>query len=75
MSATAKTKPSQPTLVTTGRGAAFSITLGIVLLTLGAAWLLSLFSGGSSYVLSEMAQALEGLGGGLYLPLPFWRAG
>ena len=71
MSATAKTKPSQPTLVTTGRGAAFSITLGIVLLTLGAAWLLSLFSGGSSYVLSEMAQALEGLGGGLYLPLPF----
>ncbi len=60
-----KKKTSQPALATTGRGAAFAITLGITLITLSLAWLLSFFSGSDSYVLLEMRKALQGLCGPL----------
>lgn len=63
-------KTNQPALATTGRGAAFAITMGITLITLAFAWLLSLLSGSDSYVLSEMRKALQGLCGPLCPILP-----
>lgn len=64
-------KQSQPALVTSGKGAAFSITLGVTLLTLGVAWLLSLITFSGSYVLSELRKALQGLCGPLCGFFPF----
>lgn len=66
MSAAAKkSNNGQPALVTTGRGAAFAITLGVTLLALGLTWLISLFARGESYVLGQMNKALTGLCGRL----------
>ena len=66
MSAAAKkSNNGQPPLVTTGRGAAFAITLGVTLLALGLTWFISLFAPGESYVLGQMNKALTGLCGRL----------
>ncbi|MBQ4075744.1 MAG: DUF87 domain-containing protein [Clostridia bacterium] len=63
-----KKKASAPALATTGRGAAFSITLGTVLLTLGLAFILALSTGSGSYVLQALAKAAQGLSG-IFCPL------
>ncbi|MBE5782670.1 MAG: DUF87 domain-containing protein [Clostridiales bacterium] len=60
-----KKNNAQPALATTGRGAAFAITLGITLLTLGLAWLISLITQTDSYVLSQLRLSLQGLCGPL----------
>ena len=70
MSATVKNKSSQPALATTGKGAAFCVTLGVTLLTAALAFVLSLTNGGDSYVLSQLSQALQGLGGPMCIGIP-----
>ena len=71
MSAATARKKNQPALATSGRGAAFCVTFGIVSITLGAAWLLSLLFDRESYVLRELCRALMGLAGPLCWGLPF----
>ena len=69
--ATAKNKKqAQPALATTGRGAALYITLGIFMLTLGAAWALSLITAQDSYVLEQLRLMLLGLCGPLCPGMP-----
>ena len=69
-SAEKKRKQSEPALATTGRGAALYITLGIFMLTLGAAWVLSLMGVQESYAIQQMSLLLWGLGGPLCFALP-----
>lgn len=63
-------KNTQPALATTGKGVALCIVLGVTMLTLAVAFLLSLTYGGDSYVLSQLSQALQGLGGPLCIGVP-----
>ncbi|MBE5787989.1 MAG: hypothetical protein E7324_10735, partial [Clostridiales bacterium] len=67
-----KKKQAAPALATTGRGAAFCIALGIVMLTMGMMLLISLLWGNYSHVLGRLNAALQGLGGTLCLPLPLF---
>ena len=57
----AKKKSAAP--ATTGRGAALFIALGIALITLGIAWLFSLYLNTGSTVLAQLRQALVGFCG------------
>ena len=50
---------------TTGRGAALLITLGLVLLTMGCGWALSLLAAGDSAALQLFRRSAEGLAGPL----------
>ena len=61
--ATAKKNKAQPAPATTGRGAALYIALGVALITLGIAWLFSLYLNTGSTVLFQLRQALLGLCG------------
>ncbi len=66
---TAKNK--QPALVTTGQGAALSVTLGITLMIVGFLWLFSMMvSPRSSYILDQMSLTLYGLCGPTCPALP-----
>ena len=69
---TAKNKQTkQPALVTTGQGAAFCVTVGVTMMTLGLLWLLSMLSDpSSSEILRQMALTLYGLCGPLCPGLP-----
>ena len=67
-----KKQKNQPALATTGRGAALYIALGIAALTLGCAWLLSLYMGAGSQVLTQLSLALQGLCGPLCPILPMF---
>jgi len=68
--ASAKKQKNQPALATTGRGAALCIALGIACLTLGCAWLLSLYINSGSQTLAQLSMALQGLCGPLCPGLP-----
>ncbi|MBR4360336.1 MAG: hypothetical protein IKP32_06930 [Clostridia bacterium] len=71
--ATAKKKSNnQPALTTTGRGAAFCVTLGIVCLSLGMIWVVACLAAapGSRGVLAQLSDMVKGLGGRLYSGLP-----
>ena len=75
MSATAaktnkKKQNAAPALATTGRGAALYITLGIFMLTLGVAFLISMTNIQESYVLQQLFMMLLGLCGPLCPGLP-----
>ncbi len=70
MSTAVKKQKSQPALATTGRGAAFNIALGIVSLTMGCAWLFSLYVNTGSQVLTQLSFTLQGLCGPLCPVLP-----
>ena len=64
--ATAKKKSNnQPALTTTGRGAAFCVTLGIVCLSLGMIWVVACLAAapGSRGVLAQLSDMVKGLGG------------
>ena len=56
-----KKKQSAPALATTGRGAPFAITLGVVFLTMGLAFLFSLIADNGSHVLNTLKNAAYGI--------------
>lgn len=72
VTASKKKNANQPALATTGRGAAFYVTLGIVCLSLGLTWVVALVAAapGSKGVLAQLTDMVKGLGGRMYLGLP-----
>lgn len=65
------TRTAQPALVTTGQGAALTVTLGVTLMIAGFLWLFSMMMAPrSSYILDQMALTLYGLCGPMCPFLP-----
>ncbi len=65
----AKKKPITE-YVTTGKNAAITITVGIVFLTLGLCWLLSMLTAAEGYITKQLAASLNGLCGSFCVPFP-----
>ncbi len=65
----AKKKPTTQ-YVTTGKNAAITITVGIVFLTLGLCWLLSMMTAAEGYITKQLAASLNGLCGSFCVPFP-----